>query len=146
MLAMLRSMAWVLSLPLLVSCTAGPAVPAGSGKGDAVVHRESTWRILSKDESRPGNPAEPRPEGFLEARRLELSDGPSGTVYVIYDLSDRPLGHVTQKGHAVRYGAGVLGTDLDLGSALILDQAAAILGLDPGLHLYGVRGGPAELP
>ena len=136
----------LLLLPLLASCAAAPQDLAGSLEAGAVVRRESTWRVLSRDEPRRDAQAEPKPEGFLEARRLALSDGGSGTVYVVYDLSDRPLGHVTQRGHAVRYGAGVLGTDLDLGSNRVLGQAAAILGLEAELHLYNVRGEPAELP
>lgn len=132
-----------LVLLLLAGCAPAPVKPVGSASPQ-VLKRSSTWRILSLDP--PGGKAAPRPLGYVEARRLETEGGQGGTVYIVYDLDDKPLGHVTERGRGVRYGSGADGLSETLGPAPVPDLLARLLGASGPLRVYDPQGLPAGLP
>ena len=132
-----------LSLLLLAGCAPAPAKSAGS-PAPKILTRSSTWRILSLDP--PGGKAAPRPLGYVEARRLEAEGGLGGTVYIVYDRDDRPLGHVTERGRGVRYAAGAEGPSETLGPASVPALLARLLGTPGPLRVYDPQGRPAGLP
>ncbi len=129
-----------LALLLLAGCAQAPDRPAGSA-APQVLRRSSVWRLLSLDP--PGGKAPPRPLGYVEARRLEAEGGLAGTVYIVHDLDDTPLGHVTDLGLGVRYGVRSSET---LGPAPVPELLARLLGASGPLHIYDPQGFPAALP
>jgi hypothetical protein len=116
-----------------------PPTPSSGRVADYAPAWQSWWEREKK--------AAPRPLGYVEARRLEAVDGLGGTVYIVYDLDDRPLGHVTERGRGVRYGAGAEGPSETLGPAPVPDLLARLLlGVSVPLRIYDPQGIPAGLP
>lgn len=134
--------ALVLLAPLAGGCREEGAASAPTPA--SVVGRDSSWRMLSADA--PAPKTSPRPAGYVEARRLRLSDGREGTVYMVYDELERPCGHVTEKGEAVHYGAVAAARDRRLDPAPVLFQMGRMLGVKGELHVYDFRGRASPLP
>ena len=98
--------------------------------------------MLSEDEG-----PHPLPLGYVVIQREAGPDrsAPPGTVYLVEDRDGRILGHVTPKGHAVRYRKG---DDIgeSLGTRNPRDQIAAILGAKKPLRSFDLQGRPQAIP
>ncbi len=140
----LRSLAALGILAFLAGCAPSATGPGSAPSDHSVRSTTSGWRMLSADPE-DGKEA-PRPAGYVEARRVLGPGGEEGTVYMVYDQGFLPVGHVTQGGAALRYGAGSRAEDQPLGRALVADQLAAILGVRGPLRIYDMTGRLKELP
>ena len=103
--------------------------------------------MLSRDAS--GGKVSPSPSGYVEARLVGGRPSEAGSVYLLYSpesyLRLVPVGHVTDGGRALRYGA-FDGAPETLPPGRVMDQFARVLGVEGPLHVYDLAGKPRALP
>ena len=138
------------SIALLALLLAGCEPGAQTSGGTVPVPSEfAGWRMLSTDG--PRAQSKPSPRGFAQVRRLgDQGDFPNkadlGVFYIVFDAGYRPVGHVTNHGHAVRYAPPGRGPDQSLGEGPVLEQMACLLTTTSELHVYSLDGKPRDLP
>ncbi len=107
----------------------------------------SQWRMLTEAKG-----PDPVPLGYVEIQRVAGGAGMEGLgsgLYVAYDRQFRVLGHVTARGHGLRYR----GPDDDIGESLgiagLHDQLGRILGAKgppSDMRSFDLQGRPQGIP